>query len=80
MAEETTLTSMTPAQMMVVESFASVTSEEELAALMKVLKKFYANRLEKELSKMWDDESFGEKKLEKLKSEHLRTPYRGQHA
>ena len=44
MAEETTLTSMTPAQMIVVESFASVTSEEELAALMKVLKKFYGYR------------------------------------
>lgn len=58
MTDEMTLASMTPAQMMVIESFASVTSEEELAALMKVLKKFYASRLENELTKIWDDGSF----------------------
>ncbi len=77
MTDEMTLASMTPAQMMVIESFASVTSEEELAALMKVLKKFYASRLENELTKMWDDGSFDQKKLDQLKEEHLRTPYRG---
>ncbi len=77
MTDEMTLASMTPAQMKVIESFASVTSEEELAALMKVLKKFYASRLENELTKMWDDGSFDQKKLDQLKEEHLRTPYRG---
>lgn len=77
MTDEMTLASMTPAQMMVIESFASVTSEEELAALMKVLKKFYASRLENELTKIWDDGSFNQKKLDQLKEEHLRTPYRG---
>lgn len=77
MTDEMTLASMTPAQMMVIESFASVTSEEELAALMKVLKKFYASRLENELTKIWDDGSFDQKKLDQLKEEHLRTPYRG---
>ena len=44
-----TLTAMNSAQMMVLESFASVSSESELNELMKVLKRFYAERLNKEL-------------------------------
>lgn len=77
MTDELTLASLNPAQMLVVESFASVTSEEELAALTKLLKNFYAERLEQELDKCWEDGSFGQKKLDQLKTEHLRTPYRG---
>lgn len=77
MTDELTLASLNPAQMLVLESFASVTGEEELAALTKLLKNFYAERLEQELEKHWEDGSFGQEKLEQLKSEHLRTPYRG---
>ncbi len=77
MTDELTLASLNPAQMLVLESFASVTGEEELAALTKLLKNFYAERLEQELEKAWEDGSFGQEKLEQLKSEHLRTPYRG---
>ncbi len=77
MTDELTLASLNPAQMLVVESFASVTSEEELAALTKLLKNFYAERLEQELDRRWEDGSFDQKKLDQLKTEHLRTPYRG---
>lgn len=77
MTDELTLASLNPAQMLVLESFASVTGEEELAALTKLLKNFYAERLEQELEKHWEDGSFDQKKLDQLKTEHLRTPYRG---
>ncbi|MBQ7079354.1 MAG: hypothetical protein IJM92_06760 [Fibrobacter sp.] len=59
------------------KSFANVSSEEELSALMKTLKKFYAQRLEKELDRLWADGTLDQKKLDELQSEHLRTPYRG---
>ncbi|MBO4827929.1 hypothetical protein B7990_07950 [Fibrobacter sp. UWB4] len=72
-----TLTEINPAQMLILKSFASVSSEEELSALMKTLKKFYAQRLENELDRLWTDGSLDQKRLDELQTEHLRTPYRG---
>lgn len=77
MALDMTLTEINPAQMLVLKSFANVSSEEELSALMKTLKKSYAQRLEKELDRLWADGTLDQKKLDELQSEHLRTPYRG---
>ncbi len=77
MATEMTLTEINPAQMLVLKSFASVSSEEELSALMKTLKNFYAQRLEKELDCLWADGTLDQIQLDELQSEHLRTPYRG---
>lgn len=72
-----TLTEINPAQMLILKSFASVSSEEELSALKKTLKKFYAQRLENELDRLWTDGSLDQKRLDELQTEHLRTPYRG---
>jgi len=77
MALDMTLTEINPAQMFVLKSFANVSSEEELSALMKTLKKFYAQRLEKELDRLWTDGTLDQMRLDELQSEHLRTPYRG---
>ena len=63
--------------MLILKSCASVSSEEELSALMKTLKKFYAQRLENELDRLWTDGSLDQKRLDELQTEHLRTPYRG---
>ena len=77
MALDMTLTEINPAQMLVLKSFANVSSEEELSVLMKTLKKFYAQRLEKELDRLWTDGTLDQMRLDELQSEHLRTPYRG---
>ena len=77
MAVNMTLTEINPAQMLILKSFASVSSEEELSALMKTLKKFYAQRLEKELDRLWTNGELDQNKLDELQTEHLRTPYRG---
>lgn len=77
MALDMTLTEINPAQMLVLKSFANVSSEEELSDLMKTLKKFYAQRLEKELDRLWTDGTLDQMRLDELQSEHLRTPYRG---
>ena len=77
MALDMTLTEINPAQMLVLKSFANVSSEEELSALMKTLKKFYAQRLEKGLDRLWTDGTLDQMRLDELQSEHLRTPYRG---
>ena len=75
MALDMTLTEINPAQMLVLKSFANVSSKEELSDLMKTLKKFYAQRLEKELDRLWTDGSLDQMRLDELQSEHLRTPY-----
>ena len=75
MFKEATQFSLNPVQMKIIESFAAVSSKEELDELTKVLRNFYANRLEKELEKSWNDGSFDQKKLESLKKEHLRSKH-----
>ena len=70
MALDMTLTEINPAQMLVLKSFANVSSEEELSALMKTLKKFYAQRLEKELDRLWTDGTLDQMRLDELQSEH----------
>ena len=57
--------------MLVLKSFANVSSEEELSALMKTLKKFYAQRLEKELDRLWTDGTLDQMRLDELQSEHI---------
>lgn len=77
MAAEMTLKEITPAQMLVLKSFAGVTGEDELRALMRVLKNFYAQMLDDELERLWDSGALNQPKLDELRTEHLRTPYRG---
>jgi len=69
------ITSMNAAQMTILESFAGVTSQSELAGLMKVLKRYYASLLKNEMEQLWEDGTLNQAKLDELKEEHLRTPY-----
>jgi hypothetical protein len=67
---------MNESQMMILESFAGAQDEQELNALMDVLKNFYANRLESEMQRLWDDGTLNQERLDQLRGEHLRTTYR----
>ena len=67
---------MNQTQMMILESFAGTLDEPELNDLMDVLRDFYAQRLEHEMQRLWDNGTLGEKELEQLSGGHLRTPYR----
>ena len=67
---------MNESQMMILESFAGAQDEQELNALMDVLRNFYANRLESEMQRLWDDGTLNQERLDQLRGEHLRTTYR----
>ena len=67
---------MNESQMMILESFAGARDEQELNALMDVLRNFYVSRLEDELQRLWDNRTLDQQALDSLRSEHLRTPYR----
>ena len=63
-------------QKMILESFAGAQDEQEVEALMEVLRNFYASRLDAEMQRLWDDGTLDQEKLDQLRKEHLRTPYR----
>lgn len=69
-------TILNSAQIMILESFASVKSQEEIDDLMDMLRNFYAKRLDKELDRLWDEGILNQEKLDELRNQHLRTPYR----
>ena len=70
------LNTMNESQMMILESFAGARDEQELNALMDVLRDFYAMRLETEMQRLWDNGTLDQQALDQLRGEHLRTPYR----
>lgn len=65
---------MNQSQMMILESFAGAQDEEELNDLMDMLRNYYAQRLEREMQRLWDNGTLNEEKLEQLRGEHLRVP------
>ena len=71
-----TLSKMNPAQMIVLESFASVKTQEELNGLVNVLKIYYAQLLDKEMELLWDNGTLNQDVLDEMRNEHFRTPYR----
>lgn len=69
---------MNPAQMMIVNSFASATSQEELDELRDLLLGYYNQKLQEELKRLWANGTLDQKRLDELKDEHFRTPYQNQ--
>lgn len=68
------INTMNQSQMMILESFAGAQDEEELNDLMDMLRNYYAQRLEREMQRLWDNGTLNEEKLEQLRGEHLRVP------
>ena len=67
---------MNQSQMMIIESFAGAQDDQELNDLMDMLRDFYAQRLERELQRLWDNGTLDGDRLMQLRGEHLRTPYK----
>lgn len=70
------LTSLNPAQVSLLESFAGIQSQEEINELTRVIRDYYAKKLEDELEKLWEDGTLNQEKLDELRGQHLRTPYK----
>ena len=70
------ISTLNQSQMMILESFAGAQDEQELNDLMDMLRNFYAQRLERELHRLWDDGTLDGEKLARLRGEHLRVPGR----
>ena len=64
------------AQLELMNAAANVISQEDLDALRLTLSLFFAERAQKAIDKMWDEGTFDQKKLDQLRGQHLRTPYK----
>lgn len=67
---------LSPAQLALLESFANMKSQEEADELSRVIRDYYARKLDEELEILWDNGSLNQHKLDELSEQHLRTPYK----
>lgn len=63
------------AQLCLLETFSNVQSQEEADELTRVIRDYYAQKLDDELLTLWDDGTLNQQKLDELRGQHLRTPY-----
>lgn len=65
-----------PAQQALLNVISCLQSNEDLLDLKKTLIKFLNERMQREMDKLWDDGVWSAEKLEIMRDEHLRTPYK----
>lgn len=64
------------AQLELMNAAANVNSQEDLDALKLTLSLFFAEKAQREIDQMWEDGTLDQSKLDELRGQHLRTPYR----
>ena len=69
---------LSPAQLTLLESFAfaNMKSQEEADELSRVIRDYYARKLDEELEVLWNNGTLNQQKLDELSKQHLRTPYK----
>ena len=63
------------AQIELLDTMASIESDEELMALKHAISEFFARRADEEMDRLWQSGEWNEQTLENLRSAHYRTPY-----
>ena len=64
------------AQLEMMNAISCIDTEEELYELKLLLSKFFSAKAQKEIDKLWDNGTLNQEKLDEIRKEHLRTPYR----
>ncbi len=64
------------AQLEILSTMSRLNSDEDLRELKSTLSKFFAERADRELEKLWDEGIINEQVIEDWGKEHMRTPYR----
>lgn len=64
------------AQLELMNAVANINSEAELNEFKSLLAHYFAQKAQKAIDKMWDEGTFNQAKLDELRGQHLRTPYR----
>ena len=64
-----------PAQIELLSTMASLTTEADLIELKKTISRFFAERADREMERLWENGTINEDTLRSWEHEHLRTPY-----
>ena len=64
-----------PAQLELLSTMASLTTEADLIELKQAIARFFAERADREMKRLWDDDTINEETLKSWEHEHMRTPY-----
>ena len=62
-------------QMELLKMFQYNLSDNQLKEVRKLLSGFFAENISREVDKIWNENNWNEKTIDKLKDEHLRTKY-----
>ena len=57
---------LSPAQLTLLESFANMKSQEEADELSRIIRDYYARKLDEELEKLWNEGTLNQQKLDEL--------------
>ena len=63
-----------PAQLELLSTMASLNTEADLIELKQALARFFADRVDREMERLWNEGAINEETLESWKHEHMRTP------
>ena len=69
-------TVFSPAHLEILDLMAYVESEDNLMEIRDMLSRYFAEKAEKEIDKLWDEGVINETIVEGWKTEHMRTPYK----
>ena len=64
------------AQLELLSTMACLHSEADLIELKQAISRFFAERADHEMERLWENGTINEGTLESWKYEHMRTPYR----
>lgn len=70
------LTNPNAAQLELLSAMASIQTEDELNELKLALSHFFAAKAQKGIERLWDEGKLSQERLNELRQEHLRTPYK----
>lgn len=66
---------LNPSQIEILSSMAQLNTEEDLRELKDALARFFAERADREMERLWNEGVINEQVLEDWGKEHMRTPY-----
>ncbi len=64
------------AQLQMLNMMSRIKTDEELNELRNVISYYYAQKAQKEIDSLWDVGILNQEKLDEIRKEHLRTPYK----
>lgn len=64
-----------PAQIELLSTMANLTTEADLVELKQAISRFFAERADREMNRLWENGTINEGTLEEWVHEHMRTPY-----